>query len=316
MIVILNTLNIPISLRIARQLAADYGERGVFVERHIAADAGFKKACGAVGQRIQAEKHAADVNLVLTGTFSSPQMLRRLRMNAGRYDDEVYAFRLPIRSALCAHLAAESGSETFRENYSLWLRTLDIGAGSGDMGYEIPITSLDPADTAQRIRDDIHAPVELVEYRDEWPAMFASEKARIIKALPELNLVVEQIGSTAIPGMPAKPILDILITIDHLNNAVACIQPLRQLGYAFIDYPQNIDRRFFRKGTPRSHHIHIVTHDSPSAQAYLRFRDALRTDAALRQEYLDLKRDSMQRFKHRRALYGERKGALIRKALA
>jgi GrpB-like predicted nucleotidyltransferase (UPF0157 family) len=88
------------------------------------------------------------------------------------------------------------------------------------------------------------------------------------------------------------------------------------LGYAFIDYAQNRDRRFFRKGRPRSHHIHIVAHNSPSAQAHLRFRDLLRTDPALRQEYLDLKLEAMQRFTSRRALYGEHKSAIIRKALA
>lgn len=65
-----------------------------------------------------------------------------------------------------------------------------------------------------------------------------------------------------------------------------------------IGYLQNTDRRFFRKGTPRSHHIHIVAHDSPSARASLCFRDALRSDAGLRQEYQQLKQDAMQRFKY------------------
>ena len=88
------------------------------------------------------------------------------------------------------------------------------------------------------------------------------------------------------------------------------------MGYAFIDYPQNTTRLFFRKGKPRSHHIHIVEKGSPSELNHIHFRDALLADEDLRAEYLQLKYEALEKYKHRRALYGGRKGCLIQKALA
>ena len=146
-------------------------------------------------------------------------------------------------------------------------------------------------------------------------SIFATEQQQIRKALQNLIIDVEHIGSTAIPGMTAKPIIDILLTVKEFPDAWQCIDPLRTLDYAFIDYPQNTTRLFFRKGKPRSFHLHIVEKGSNSDLAHIRFRDALLSDEILRQEYLQLKQDALGKFKHRRALYGQHKGELIRKAL-
>jgi GrpB-like predicted nucleotidyltransferase (UPF0157 family) len=270
---------------------------------------------------IRAEKEAGRTHLIVQGTFTTPQQLRTLRVAASSYDDEIYAFRLPLSPLLLFHASKESRQDSLKSIHRKWVEALEAGARYGDMGYEILVESSEPGDTAALIWDDVHAPVELVTYQSSWPEIFEREKTCLLSALQNVIesgkiKAIEHIGSTAIQGMSAKPIIDMLITVHHLDDTVACIQPLRELGYAFIDYAQNTDRRFFRKGTPRSHHIHIVEHASPSALAYLRFRDILRANADLRQEYLSLKQESMQRFTHRRALYGEQKSALIRKVLA
>lgn len=325
MIVLLNVFPLPFSEAMAASLAARYGDEGGWLDLHRKANQpGLLSRDNmpdllpddAVAQQVSQARQQGRVHLVLHGTFLTPEALRRLRVCLSAHDDEIYAFRLPMTESLLRQLANESRDAGFSEAYQQWADAQDAGARRGDMGYAIPIESTDPGQTAGRIWDDIHAPVELVEYNPEWPALFAAERDAILAALPESGIQIEHIGSTAIPGLPAKPILDILILVERLDDAVGCIQPLRELGYAFIDYPQNTDRRFFRKGEPRSHHIHIVARGSRSADAHLRFRDALLNDATLRQEYLDVKRDAMLQFTHRRALYGERKSALIRKALA
>lgn len=322
MIIIHNGINLPLILQVGQGLSDRY-PAGVFIDLHALA-AGhretsltdlFENVC----ERVGSIKQQGNTDLVLTYTFNTPQHLKDLRDRLSEYDNEIYAFRFPFAPPVFEALLAtrnEQYAASISTDYAQWLEHQETGARYGDMGYEIIVNSMEPDDTVNAIWHDIHAPVELVAYRDAWPQMFAREQELILKALQAMICTVEHIGSTAIPGMLAKPIIDILITVTSLDEAPACIQPLSEVGYAFIDYPQNKDRCFFRKGTPRTYHIHIVEHDSPSARAYVKFRDALLSDAGLRQAYLQLKQESRQKFKYRRALYGERKGALIRKALS
>ena len=321
MIVIHNSIKLPLISRIGQGLSTRYSA-GAHIDLHALADGRdgvsstslFDDVC----ERVCSEKHQGNADLALTSTFDTPQQLKDLRGRLSEYDDEIYAFRLPFAPPVFATLLEtfEREAHALSATYSRWLEHQETGARFGDMGYEIIIQSVNPDDTVSAVWHDIHAPVELVEYQQTWPRMFAREQELILNALQGMICSLGHIGSTAIPGMLAKPIIDILITVNQLDNAIPCIQPLRELGYAFIDYPQNTDRRFFRKGTPRAYHIHIVEHDSPSARAYVQFRAALLSDAGLRQEYLQLKQESLQKFKYRRALYGERKGVLIRKALS
>jgi GrpB-like predicted nucleotidyltransferase (UPF0157 family) len=145
--------------------------------------------------------------------------------------------------------------------------------------------------------------------------LFAAERDQIAAVLGDLALAVHHVGSTAIPGLDAKPIIDIMVVVRHLDDAVACIAPLQGLGYAFIDYPQNVDRRFFRKGLPRTHHLHIVAEGSQSLADHLDFRDALRADPALRQGYRELKHALAAKHRRDRAQYSERKGTFIGETL-
>jgi GrpB-like predicted nucleotidyltransferase (UPF0157 family) len=156
----------------------------------------------------------------------------------------------------------------------------------------------------------------VVSYDPAWPERFAAERDRVAAALGDRALEIHHIGSTAIPGLDAKPIIDTMVVVRRLDDAVDCIAPLRDLGYAFIDYPQNVDRRFFRKGKPRTHHLHIVEAGSRSLIEHLAFRDALRADADLRRRYRALKHDLRTRYARDRAAYSEGKGTFVQKVLA
>ncbi|MCP4404306.1 MAG: GrpB family protein, partial [bacterium] len=309
MIVIINSIAFPGLPDIVQKLAARY-EAGANLDIHTLTP-NSTVPLEEVGRLCSAWEQAGKRHFAFSFSFFSLEALKTLREYLDRFDNEIYAFRLHVSPEALKQL-----NGTLPASYENWDKAQKQGASKGDMGYAMNFDSADVDTIVQAIWDDIHAPVELVEYDPRWPDMFAREKELILQKLSGLVLMVEHIGSTAIPGMPAKPIIDILIVVENLPEAWKCIQPLQTLGYAFIDYPQNTTRRFYRKGKPRSRHIHIVERGSRPHLDHVNFRDALLSNENLRQEYLRLKQDAMGEFKHRRALYGEKKGALIRKALA
>ena len=122
-------------------------------------------------------------------------------------------------------------------------------------------------------------------------------------------------GSTAVPGLPAKPVIDILVVVEDLRDAGACIAPLAKLGYSFVDHPENVDRRFFRKGAPRTHHLHIVEAGSAAHRDHLDFRDALRAGPELRRAYADLKAALAEAHRRDRETYSKKKSDFVRRSL-
>lgn len=257
-------------------------------------------------------------DFVVNYVFETPESLAHLRHLLSDLDDVIYAYRLTCPDDEMERRLQARGNqeldwelERFRELTAI----MEAGADRGDLGYEIDSGGLTAAGVARAIWQDIHEEVEVVAYDPAWPAEYQAEEARLRAALGHRALAIHHIGSTAVPGLDAKPIIDILVTVRRLEEAVACIAPLRRLGYAFIDYPQNRDRRFFRKGKPRSHHLHIVEGGSPDLADKLAFHDALRADPDLRQEYADLKAQLATRYKDDRATYSECKTAFVKRVL-
>ncbi len=118
------------------------------------------------------------------------------------------------------------------------------------------------------------------------------------------------------PGLAARPGIDIMLTAPRLDDAIACIAPLQSLGYTFVDHPQNTGRRFFKKGDPvRTHHLHIVEQGGPEEARHLAFRDALRADDRLRDAYATLKMDLAARFRYNRVAYTEARTEFIEKTV-
>ncbi|HEV8390166.1 MAG TPA: GrpB family protein [Dongiaceae bacterium] len=164
--------------------------------------------------------------------------------------------------------------------------------------------------------------IELVEYDPRWPDLFAEEAVRLRATLdPGLIVGLEHFGSTAISGMAAKPIIDILIAVRSLAEARAIfVEPLEELGYAFWSDNPKTDRLFFVKGMPpygerRTHHVHVV---EPTAEPWLRlgFRDYLRAHPDEARRYADLKRSLAAAHRTDREAYTDAKAAFVAEIMA
>jgi GrpB-like predicted nucleotidyltransferase (UPF0157 family) len=167
--------------------------------------------------------------------------------------------------------------------------------------------------------------VEIADYDPRWPLLFDEEAKRLRAVLdPSLIVGLEHFGSTAIPGLPAKPIIDILIAVRSLAAAQEpLVEVLRELDYVYwADNPKK-DRMFFVKGMPpfdskRSHHIHVT---EPHGEMWQRltFRDYLRAHLQEAQTYERLKRRLAAEHQTDREAYTDAKSAYVesvmRKAL-
>jgi GrpB-like predicted nucleotidyltransferase (UPF0157 family) len=136
--------------------------------------------------------------------------------------------------------------------------------------------------------------VSIVPYSDSWPSLFQQEAVRLHAALePWLIGSVEHIGSTAVPGLAAKPILDMLGPVADLERARAAIPVLADLGYRQADHrPQEVLWFYAQQGEDydtRTHQLHLSCTDSALWRERITFRDALRANADLLDEYQALK---------------------------
>ena len=168
------------------------------------------------------------------------------------------------------------------------------------------------------LRDAVTLPVIIADYDPDWPQAFEQEHKRIDGALANVAGVtgVEHVGSTAVPGLAAKPTIDIMIGARKLADGEQCVEPLVGLGYEYLGEGGIPGRLYFRRGTPRSHQIHLVKHGSQFWEHLLLFRDLLRERADLRDEYVALKRELAERYGTDREGYAEAKTSFIQPALA
>jgi GrpB-like predicted nucleotidyltransferase (UPF0157 family) len=177
-----------------------------------------------------------------------------------------------------------------------------------------------PDDAAQA--DQIMEPwdmdgIEIVNYDPRWPALFDEEAKRLRAALDPSSIVgLEHFGSTAVPGLSAKPIIDILIAVRSLADAQATfVEALRHLDYVYwADNPIS-DRMFFVKGMPpfgsrRSHHVHVTEPDGEMWQR-LAFRDYLRAHPEEVRTYERLKRRLAAEHPTDREAYTDAKSAYV-----
>ncbi len=135
----------------------------------------------------------------------------------------------------------------------------------------------------------------IVEYDPRWPAFFEEERARLLATSGTLLAAIEHVGSTAVPGLAANPIIDILGGVRDLGEVTRYVTDLARIGYEYVpQYEVFIpERRYFRKPrtgqSPRTHHLHIVELTSTFWRRHLLFRDYLRTHPVALREYADLK---------------------------
>ena len=130
---------------------------------------------------------------------------------------------------------------------------------------------------------------------------------------------IQHVGSTSIPGMSAKPILDIAIAVKDFEEARICIEPLCKMGYTFKGENDIPRRHYFLKGEPcTTHHIHMLEKDNEEWEKLILFRDYLRSNQNTAEEYKELKRNLLQRLRGDRKAYQAAKSdfveAVIRKS--
>lgn len=163
-------------------------------------------------------------------------------------------------------------------------------------------------------------PIVIVDYDPAWPVRAFAEMESIRAALGNRLASIEHIGSTSVPGLAAKPIIDLMVGLPTLADARACIPLLVTLGYTYMpEYEAEMpERRYFRKGTDeaRTCHLHMVEIGSPFWVRHLAFRDALRADPALSAEYAGLKRRLAAQYGADRIGYTDAKTGFIQEVEA
>lgn len=157
--------------------------------------------------------------------------------------------------------------------------------------------------------------VHIAEYDPRWPALYEQERAALALALGPLALDIQHAGSTSVPGLAAKPIIDIAVAIEEYPLPTAAIDAVVALGYEHMGEFGIPRRHYFRKGSPRSHHVHIVELANPEWENFVIFRDYLRTHPQALSQYEALKRELAQTHRHNRELYTESKSPFIRQAI-
>jgi len=155
--------------------------------------------------------------------------------------------------------------------------------------------------------------VRLVPYNDAWPALYAAEIARVTQSLEAVGvrLAFEHTGSTAVPGLAAKPIIDILAGLPTEEGRDAAITALQSAGYVHRGEQEIPGRDFFRLGDPRQYHVHLTRVGSAFWHDQRTFRDWLRTHPDAAAGYMALKRELATRFPTDREAYIDGKTAFV-----
>lgn len=155
--------------------------------------------------------------------------------------------------------------------------------------------------------------IVIAEYDPEWPRRFEAERRRISDALGGEAIRIEHIGSTSVPGLGAKPIVDVLVTVREADDELALLPALEKVGYELrVREPGH---RMFR--TPeRDVHVHVLSDSDPEVDRHLRFRERLRASGEDRRAYEALKRRLATREWSDMNYYAEAKTDLITSILS
>lgn len=168
----------------------------------------------------------------------------------------------------------------------------------------------------------------VVPYDPNWPVLFEEERHRIMAAVGHIVVGVHHVGSTSIPGMPAKPILDIAVLLHKFDDGERCIEPLENIDYVHKGLEDDIPGdRFFLKGHPphescsdgeviRTHILHMYTLDSPIRRDHFLFRDYLIARPEIAAEYARLKLALADKHLDDRAAYTAGKRSFITEVLS
>lgn len=169
------------------------------------------------------------------------------------------------------------------------------------------------------MKPDPNMPIVIVEYDAAWPLLYEVELQKLLVVLGPIAIASEHIGSTSIPGLAAKPIIDIMVGVSPLDKVLDYREPLSMLGYTYVPEFESIlpDRRYFNKGNQGidTYHLHVVEKDKDFWVNHLLFRDYLRAHPETARQYAELKRNLAGKFSRERDQYTDSKGDFILKVL-
>lgn len=157
--------------------------------------------------------------------------------------------------------------------------------------------------------------VSLAPHDGAWRSAFAAEAVRLRDLLGAQVLGIEHVGSTAIPGISAKPILDILVGLADLDVGPALAEDLATIGYELRPNAGLPEEHVFVKGAPRTHILHVVRLNGPAWQQKIAFRDSLRENPDLARSYEALKSALSAQFPDDRAAYTSGKADFVREVV-
>jgi GrpB-like predicted nucleotidyltransferase (UPF0157 family) len=159
-------------------------------------------------------------------------------------------------------------------------------------------------------------PVFVVPYDPRWPSLFALERSRVEAVVGPWLEVVEHVGSTAVPGLDAKPVIDLMVGVRDIQGARRCIRPLEEIGYSYWAENPNPDRMLFvrfvdTRRTSRSHNLHVVEVGGDLWNDRIVFRDHLRSHPEAVDEYARFKQVLAERLRDDREAYTRAKTDFI-----
>jgi len=184
--------------------------------------------------------------------------------------------------------------------------------------YSMLATGISSSDRRRAAAEDLaragghDTPVEIVDYDHAWPAAFEAERKRLAPLLEGADIY--HFGSTAVPGLAAKPVIDMIVLVGDLDAPIAAL--VESAGYQFPRaFNATLAHRHFLcypTATHRTHHLHLVD-DQEDLDCRLRFRDRLRADSVLAGEYEALKRALAERYPYDREAYTEAKAVFVKR---
>jgi GrpB-like predicted nucleotidyltransferase (UPF0157 family)/2-polyprenyl-3-methyl-5-hydroxy-6-metoxy-1,4-benzoquinol methylase len=164
--------------------------------------------------------------------------------------------------------------------------------------------------------------LEIVPYDPDWSRQFEAERDRIAVALRDVALRIDHHGSTAVPGLAAKPIIDIQISVHSLQPIAAYAEGLASLGYVHVPHPDDAFCPFFHRPSdwPHTHHVHVVQAGGDEERRTLAFRDYLRAHPSAACAYAALKRGLAPQYSaaepSARQAYADAKGGFVETIIA
>lgn len=174
-------------------------------------------------------------------------------------------------------------------------------------------------DEAESLERAINEEVVIFPYDASWQRMFEEERERLFNLFPGDFLAIEHVGSTAVPGLSAKPVIDILAGVDSISRADKLMEPLCRAGYAtsMAFNASLVERRWLMRWAEgrRTHHLHLMVYGSREWDQRLAFRNILLANTQLAQRYEKNKRLWAAEFKSDREAYTASKAGFILEAL-